>query len=170
MITQTRQDRPQSSPSSFPSTPSALAVLPPNRPSSQPPTQPTQVAPVQAVAGAMPCLREYAQRRYNTGAFATVSTQPPSTFRLRPASQALQGDATTLVTDALAPRNPSWTGATHWRLEIDPIHLHLGDHLPSARLVKSSRGAGPSPLLTWHGDHCMARFTFSALRALGRLS
>lgn len=36
----------------------------------------------------------------------------------------------------------------HWLLEIDPMHSHLGGHLPPARLVKSRRGTGPSSLST----------------------
>lgn len=36
----------------------------------------------------------------------------------------------------------------HWPLEIDPMHSYLGGHQPSARLVKSRRGTGPSSLST----------------------
>lgn len=57
----------------------------------------------------------------------------------------------------------------HWSLEIDPIHLHLGGHLPSARLVNGRRGLGPHHrcrlLSTWPGDQCKGDAPWASARS-----
>ena len=63
---------------------------------------------------------------------------------------AVQGDVPTSLVEKVVYASKLKAGPVqHWpALEIDLIHSHLGGHLPSARLVKRSRGLGTSPLLT----------------------
>lgn len=60
----------------------------------------------------------------------------------------VQGGVPTLVEHDLRLETQA-DPVQHWPLKIDPIHSHLGGHLPSARLVKSRRGTGLSSLSTF---------------------
>lgn len=168
MITQTRRDCPCPLPSSSPLAP--VLLWPPGRSAAQPSAQPTQVAPVEAVAEdvsvSMPACATAAESRVSLICVCSTTIYlRTQTCTTHPA----QGDVPTLVEHDLRLETRAGPVQHWWPLEIDPIHLHLGGHLPSARLVNSRRGLGPHHrcrlLSTWPGDQCKGNAPWSSARS-----
>lgn len=87
-----------------------------------------------------------------------------------PASSPFKGGVRALIENDL--RLETHVGPVqHWPLEIDPINVHLGSHLPAARLVNGRQGTGTSSrstladLLTWHCDQCKGAAPWPAARS-----